>query len=309
MKFMITIFFKLNYKGVLFLENNNLEARGKATMKVGIIGIAGNIMLFVIKILIALASKSQALFADSVNSATDILSSIMTLIGGKISSEPSDAEHNYGHGKAEYIFSLLISIVMAYLAIKIAYDGTFSLIKGAEFTFSYLLVAVCIITIITKLLMYLYVHKIGVKMDNILILANSQDHINDVWTTTSVLIGIVFALFNIYWVDGVVAIMIATKILFEAIKIFMESYNVLMDVSMPKSDLEKIKDIIANEKEIDHIDKVTSKSVGNEFIVIVKVSIDGNKTVNESHHIVGKLKSEIMKLKGVYDVIVHVNPA
>ena len=291
------------------MENNNLEARGKATMKVGIIGIAGNIMLFVIKILIALASKSQALFADSVNSATDILSSIMTLIGGKISSEPSDAEHNYGHGKAEYIFSLLISIVMAYLAIKIAYDGTFSLIKGAEFTFSYLLVAVCIITIITKLLMYLYVHKIGVKMDNILILANSQDHINDVWTTTSVLIGIVFALFNIYWVDGVVAIMIATKILFEAIKIFMESYNVLMDVSMPKSDLEKIKDIIANEKEIDHIDKVTSKSVGNEFIVIVKVSIDGNKTVNESHHIVGKLKSEIMKLKGVYDVIVHVNPA
>lgn len=309
MKFMITIFFKLNYKGVLFLENNNLEARGKATMKVGIIGIAGNIMLFVIKILIALASKSQALFADSVNSATDILSSIMTLIGGKISSEPSDAEHNYGHGKAEYIFSLLISIVMAYLAIKIAYDGTFSLIKGAEFTFSYLLVAVCIITIITKLLMYLYVHKIGVKMDNILILANSQDHINDVWTTTSVLIGIVFALFNIYWVDGVVAIMIATKILFEAIKIFMESYNVLMDVSMPKSDLEKIKDIITNEKEIDHIDKVTSKSVGNEFIVIVKVSIDGNKTVNESHHIVGKLKSEMMKLKGVYDVIVHVNPA
>ena len=291
------------------MENNNLEARGKATMKVGIIGIAGNIMLFVIKILIALASKSQALFADSVNSATDILSSIMTLIGGKISSEPSDAEHNYGHGKAEYIFSLLISIVMAYLAIKIAYDGTFSLIKGAEFTFSYLLVAVCIITIITKLLMYLYVHKIGVKMDNILILANSQDHINDVWTTTSVLIGIVFALFNIYWVDGVVAIMIATKILFEAIKIFMESYNVLMDVSMPKSDLEKIKDIITNEKEIDHIDKVTSKSVGNEFIVIVKVSIDGNKTVNESHHIVGKLKSEMMKLKGVYDVIVHVNPA
>ena len=114
---------------------------------------------------------------------------------------------------------------------------------------------------------------------------------------------------DIYWVDGVVAILIATKILFEAIKIFMESYNVLMDVSMPQNELEKIKGIIANEKEIDHLDKITSKSVGNEFIVIVKISIDGNKTVNESHHIAGKLKSEIMKLKGVYDVIVHVNPA
>lgn len=291
------------------MENDNLEMRGKATMKVGLVGIAGNIMLFVIKIVIALASKSQALLADSVNSATDILSSIMTLIGGKISSEPSDAEHNYGHGKAEYIFSMLISVVMAYLAIKIAYDGTVSLIDGAEFVFSYLLVAVCVITIITKLAMYIYVHKIGLKMDNILILANSQDHINDVWTTTSVLLGIIFGLFNIYWLDGVVAVLIAVKILYEAIKIFVESYNVLMDVSMSSGEIEKIKEIIKNEKEIDHFDKITSKSVGNKFIVIVKVSIDGEKTVNESHRIAGKLKADIMELKDVYDVIVHVNPA
>lgn len=291
------------------MENENLEKRGKATMKVGLVGIAGNIMLFVIKIVIALASKSQALLADSVNSATDILSSIMTLIGGKISSEPSDAEHNYGHGKAEYIFSMLISVVMAYLAIKIAYDGTISLIDGAEFVFSYLLVAVCIITIITKLAMYIYVHKIGLEMNNILILANSQDHINDVWTTSSVLLGIIFGIFNIYWLDGVVAVLIAVKILYEAIKIFVESYNVLMDVSMAKDEIEKIKEIINNEKEIDHFDKITSKSVGNKFIVIVKVSIDGEKTVNESHRIAGKLKADIMELKDVYDVIVHVNPA
>lgn len=291
------------------MENENLEKRGKATMKVGLVGIAGNIMLFIIKIVIALASKSQALLADSVNSATDILSSIMTLIGGKISSEPSDAEHNYGHGKAEYIFSMLISVVMAYLAIKIAYDGAISLIDGSEFVFSYLLVAVCVITIITKLIMYIYVHKIGLEMNNILILANSQDHINDVWTTSSVLLGIIFGIFNIYWLDGVVAVLIAVKILYEAIKIFVESYNVLMDVSMTKDEIEKIKEIIKNEKEIDHFDKITSKSVGNKFIVIIKVSIDGEKTVNESHRIAGKLKADIMELKDVYDVIVHVNPA
>lgn len=291
------------------MENDSLETRGKATMKVGIIGIVGNVILFIIKILIAIASKSQALLADSVNSATDILSSVMTLIGGKISSEPSDAEHNYGHGKAEYIFSLLISVVMAYLAIKIAYDGATSLIGGAEFIFSYILVVVCVVTIITKLSMYIYVHKIGVKMNNILILANSQDHINDVWTTSSVLAGIIFGIFNIYWVDGVVAILIAIKILYEAIKIFFESYNVLMDVSISPEEIEKIKEIIKNEKEIDHFDKITSKSVGNKFIVVVKVSIDGEKTVNESHRIAGKLKADIMELKDVYDVIVHVNPA
>ena len=82
--------------------------RSNATQKVGIVGIIGNVFLFAIKITIALISKSQAMLADSVNSGTDILSSLMTVIGGKISGTPSDQEHNYGHGKAEYIFSMLI---------------------------------------------------------------------------------------------------------------------------------------------------------------------------------------------------------
>ena len=136
--------------------DDEIEKRGKETMKVGIIGIVGNVMLFILKFFIALSSKSQALLADSINSATDIFSSIMTLIGGKVSSEPSDEGHNYGHGKAEYIFSMLISIVMAYLAIKIAFDGTQSLILKNEFTFSYLLVLVCVITIVVKLCLYLW---------------------------------------------------------------------------------------------------------------------------------------------------------
>lgn len=289
--------------------NEDIEIRGKETMKVGIIGISGNIILFIIKILIAITSKSQALFADSINSATDIFSSVMTLIGGKISSEPSDDTHNYGHGKAEYIFSMLISIVMAYLAIKIAFDGTTSLINSSEFIFSYALISVCIITIIMKLSMYICVHKIGVRTENLLILANSQDHINDVWITSSVLIGAIFGAYGIYWVDGVVAIGISVKILFEAIKIFMESYNVLLDNSMSNEDIEGIKEIIKNHKEVDHLDKITSKSVGNKFIVIVKISIDGEMTVNQSHHIAGKLKAEIMEKKNIYDVVVHVNPA
>ena len=86
-----------------------LEKRSKETQKVGIIGIVGNVFLFVIKIAIALVSKSNAMLADSINSGTDVLSSLMTFIGGKIAGEPSDDEHNYGHGKAEYIFSELIS--------------------------------------------------------------------------------------------------------------------------------------------------------------------------------------------------------
>lgn len=287
---------------------DDLQERGNATTKVGIVGIAGNIILFIIKIIIALASKSQSLFADSINSATDVLSSLMTLIGGKISSEPSDAKHNFGHGKAEYIFSLLISIAAGYLAVKIAITGVTSFVTAQEFEFSYLLVAVCLVTIIIKLSMYIYVHSVGKKMHNILIIANSHDHINDVMITSSVLIGAIFGKFGIYWVDGIVAIAISMKILHEALKIFEESYNVLMDVSMNEEEINEIKKIVESEKEVLNIDSIVSKAVGNNFIIVLKISMDGQKTIEEGHNIAGKIKSDIMKFKNVYDVVVHVNP-
>lgn len=282
--------------------------KGKETEKVGLVGIAGNLFLFIIKIFISVISKSQAMMADSINSATDILSSIMTFVGGKISQNESDENHNYGYGKAEYVFSLLISLVMGYLSITVATNGIKSLILQEKFTFSYTLIIVCIITIVTKIILYNYTKKIGKNTENILVLANSQDHKNDVLVTSSVLIGIIASKYNIYFLDGLIAIIIACKILIEAIKFFITSYTVLIDKSISEMELRKIDQIIHEIPEIDHIDKITSKAVGKSFVIIIKVSVDGNMTVNESHEIAGILKARVMELKDVYDVVVHINP-
>lgn len=282
--------------------------RGKETEKVGLLGIVGNVFLFILKIVVALASKSQSMFADSVNSGTDILSSIMTFVGGRISQNASDEQHNYGYGKAEYVFSLIISLIMGYLAITVAVEGAKALIIQSQFEFSYALIVVCLITIITKVCLYIYTNKIGKQSENILVLANSQDHKNDVWITTSVLVGIIASRFNAYFLDGLIAIFIACKIFIEAIKFFITSYSVLIDKSINEVKLEEIREIIRSFKSIDHIDKITSKAAGKSFVIIIKVSVDGNMTVNESHDIAGKLKARVMELKDVYDVIVHINP-
>lgn len=288
--------------------NSDSENKINATAKVGIIGIMGNLFLFIIKIIVAIISKSQAMLADSINSGTDILSSLMTLIGGKLAAEAPDKGHNYGHAKAEYVFSLIISIIMGYLAIKIAWDGANSLINKNIFSISWYLVCVCVITMITKYLLYKYTRNIGKKEEDILILANAQDHKNDILVTASVLIGIVVAFLKVYWLDGVIAIGIAIRIFYVAIDFFVQSYTVLIDKSMDDEEVEKIENIIKEYKNIDHIDKITSKATGKNFIVIIKVSVDGNMTVNESHQIAGKLKADVMKLKNVHDVIVHINP-
>ena len=121
------------------------------TKKVGNYSIIGNIFLLIIKAIIGFGSKSQAMIADAANSAGDIFASVMTAIGNKIASEPGDDDHNFGHGKAEYIFSLFIAISMIVVSVKTIIDAIITLVKGNDIIFSWWLIGVCIITITTKL--------------------------------------------------------------------------------------------------------------------------------------------------------------
>ena len=127
-----------------------MEEKFVITKRAGIYGIIGNIFLLIIKAIVGFISHSQAMIADSFNSAGDIFASLMTFIGNKIASVPDDEDHNLGHGKAEYIFSMFISISMIFVSSKLLYDSVITLLKGSELQFSWFLVVVCIATIITK---------------------------------------------------------------------------------------------------------------------------------------------------------------
>lgn len=146
------------------------------------------------------------MIADSINSAGDIFASLMTFIGNKIASVPNDANHNLGHGKAEYIFSMFISISMILVSSKLLYDSIMTLILGSELKFSWFLVVVCIATIITKLILYFYTKTAYKKYNNILLEANMKDHRNDCVVTSFTLLSILLTLLNIYWFDSVVGI-------------------------------------------------------------------------------------------------------
>lgn len=158
--------------------------RFQSTQKASIFGILGNIFLLIIKTIVGFFTNSQAMIADSVNSAGDIFSSLMTFIGNKIASQPKDDDHNLGHGKAEYIFSMLVSISMILVAIKLFESSIRSLFNSTGYNFSWWLVIVCLVTIITKFLLYIYTHTLAKKHNNILLEANAKDHINDCIVTS-----------------------------------------------------------------------------------------------------------------------------
>ena len=278
------------------------------TKKAGILGIVGNIFLLIIKGTIGFITNSQAMIADAANSASDIFASLMTFIGNKIASEPQDTTHNFGHGKAEYIFSLFISISMIILSCKLLYDSASSLILGSELKFSWFLVIICIITIIVKIWLYLYTNKLSKKYNNILLEANKKDHRNDCIVTTFTLISVLLSLANIYWFDGIVGIGISVFICFTGFKIFIESFNVLMDISVDRKTIDLILDIVHNYKEIEKVDDIYSTPVGYQYVIFITIYVDGNMSTFDSHNLADSLEKDVSKLENVYKTIVHVNP-
>ena len=285
-----------------------MEERFKTTKKVGMLGIIGNIFLLVIKAIVGFTSKSQAMIADSINSAGDIFASLMTTIGNKIASAPKDEDHNFGHGKAEYLFSLFIAISMIFVSIKNIIDAFMTLVNGNEITFSWWLVTVCIITISTKLALYFYTRAMYKKCNNILLQASMADHRNDCIITTFTLISILLSLKGITWFDSVVGIGISAWICKTGIGIFIESYNILMDMSIDEQTKDTIISIINSNKEVKGINEISSTPVGYQYIVFLTIVVDGQMTTFDSHNLADKLEKDITKLGNIYKAIVHVEP-
>lgn len=282
--------------------------RFEQTKKAGLFGILGNLLLLIIKGTVGFLFKSQSMIADAANSAGDIFASLMTFIGNKIASEPQDKSHNFGHGKAEYIFSMFISISMIVIAFKLLYDSIYTLIYGSELIFSWFLVIVCIITIVVKLALFLYTNRLAKKFDNILLEANRNDHRNDCVVTTFTLISILLTFANIYWFDGVVGIGISIWICLTGIKIFMESYNVLMDISLDEKTKEIIVDLAHSYKDIQKIDEISSTPVGHQYVVVLTIYVDGNMSTFKSHELADQLELSVSGLEKIYRAIVHVEP-
>ena len=283
--------------------------RYKDVKKASILGIIGNLFLLLIKCVVAAISSSQAMLADAMNSSSDVFSSLLSYIGNKIASKPRDKDHNLGHGKAEYIFSLLISIIMFILALNVVISSVSSLINKDELLYSNWLVIVCIITIVTKFALYLYTSRIAKKHNNLLMKAASKDHRNDILLTTLNLTAVIFAKYGIYFIDGVVGTLISLWIFVTSFNIFKESYDVLMDKSIDEETKDKVLKIIKSHEEIKGFRHFNSTPIGFKYQISFTIFVDGNLSTFDSHEIADNLEREInKKMPEIFLTVIHVNP-
>lgn len=283
--------------------------RYKSVKMASVFGILGNIMLLIIKGIIGFMCNSQSMIADAFNSFGDVLSSIMTYVGNKISSKEADEDHNLGHGKAEYIYSFLISIIMMLTSLTVIKNAILTYINREPINFSIMLVVVCLITITTKFCLFLYTHTISKKYNNILIEANSKDHRNDCVITTLTLISALLGIKGYYVIDIIVGIIISLWIAYTAVVLFKECYDVLMDKCMDKDTKDKVYKILKQEEQVLKFNHFNSTPVGYRYQISFTIFVDGNLTTYDSHEIADKLERRIEKeIPEIYLTVIHVNP-
>ncbi|MCI8482433.1 MAG: cation transporter [Clostridia bacterium] len=135
-----------------------------------------------------------------------------------------------------------------------------------------------------------------------------KDHRNDCIVTSFTLISILLSLLQIYWFDGIVGIGIAIWICYTGVKIFVESYNVLMDISIDNHTEKMILDLAHSYKDIKKLDDISSTPVGYQYIIVLTIYVDGNMSTFNSHRLADSLEQDITKLDKVYKTIIHVNP-
>lgn len=285
-----------------------MEKRFKVTQNVALLGIGTNVVLLVFKLAAGYAGRSQAMIADGFNSAGDVFASLLTLMGSRIASKPEDKTHPYGHGKAEYIFSMIISFSLLLVAYRTFFSSLDTVLHEGRVLLSWWLVGVAVVTIFAKMILFIYTRRAGKRENSLLILANSEDHRNDVFITGATLAGIFLSFIGFRQADGVAGVGISLWIFYTAIRIFLGAYSVLMDTGADEAFHGDLLKTVKSVEGVDHVDDLATKPVGVGYIIIVKISVPGGMSVNQSHGIAARIKQELLKFKGVAEVVVHVNP-
>lgn len=275
------------------------------------VSIIGNAILSVLKILVGFLSGSMAVIADGIDSASDILASVVTLIAARIISKPPDPKYPYGYIKADTIATKVLSFIIFFAGAQLAISTITSLIQNETREIpSMIAIWVTLFSIAGKLALAWYQRLIGKKTESSMLIANARNMQNDVIISGSVLIGLIFTfIFKLPILDTLTAMLVSVYIMYTAFKIFMEANLELMD---GVDNNEVYNQIFKAVNEIDGAYKphrVRTRKMGKYYIIGIDIEVDGNITVNESHKIAQKVEDNIKKfVRNVYDVLVHIEP-
>lgn len=284
----------------------------KIANKVSLITVLGNVLLSVLKFIAGLLSNSKAMISDAIHTLSDVISTVIALVGINIASKEEDSSHKYGHERFECIASILLAVILFITGISLGFAGIKNIISGEYKNFStpgVLAVVAAIISILAKELMFQYTIRASKIINSTALKADAWHHRSDALSSIGALIGIILSRCGYLIFDSIASIIISVLICKVAVEIFLDATDKLVDKSCDYEEEEKIKKTILKEKGVLGVDDLKTRMFGSKIYVDVEISADGNKTLNETHKIAERVHSRIEKeFPGVKHCMVHVNP-
>ena len=273
-----------------------------------IIGISLNLLLFIIKIIIGILLSSISIIADSFNNLSDTGTVIILCISSKISLKPADYEHPHGHGRAEYISSLIISLIIFMIGIQFFSSSINSILNPTQLKFNFIMLLFLILSIVTKIILYIIYKNFGKKLNSTSVNAIAKDSFFDAIITFSTILSIsYFAIFKVN-IDGYIGCLISIFIIYSGIESSKKSIDLLIGKSIDKKTINKIKSIIMSNDNIYGIHKILLHSYGSDNIVgCLDVDINKNLSFIDAHKIIDEIENNIKINLGI-EIIIHMDP-
>lgn len=274
----------------------------------GVVGIVTNLLLSVIKALAGFLFHSVAILADAVNNLSDSASSIVTLVGFKLSAKPADKEHPYGHARIEYISGLIVSLVILLLGFQLVQSSVGKILQPEETEISLLAVAVLIVSMLIKLWQFFFYRKLGRRITSTTLEATAADSRNDVISTGAILIGMGITKLTGYNLDGWMGLVVAILVIIGGVKLIMETSDPLLGIAPSKELVDGVYQKILSYEGVLGLHDLSVHNYGpGRCFASVHCEVPAEQDVMVSHDIIDNIERDFLQDMNIH-LVIHMDP-
>lgn len=303
---MITLLSRLFIKN--YNDYKNEQVRSQYGILCGAFGIFLNVLLFVLKFVFGTLAASVAMTADAFNNLSDAASSIIQILGFKLSSKKPDPDHPFGHGRIEYISGLIVSFIILYMGVALLKDSVLSIMHPKHPDTSVLSVVVMGIGVLVKLYMYIYNHLISRKIDSVAMEVVAKDSLNDVISTAVVIIAIIGSHFTTLPLDGIGGVIVAAFILKTGYEAAADTIAPLLGTAPSADFVNQIEEELMKHKPIIGMHDLVVHDYGpGRMMISLHAEVPGNLNIFSLHDVIDIAEHDISVRFGC-QVVIHMDP-
>ena len=289
-------------------EVDNPKVRSAYGTLSSVVGIVCNIILFVTKFIMGTIANSISIISDGFNNLSDCASCVVTLFGYKMAAKPADKDHPFGHGRFEYLTSLIIAMVIMLVGFELFTDSVDKVIHPEEVRFSVVVLITLIISILVKVWMSVFNRGMGKKINSSAMLATAKDSANDVIATAATIVALVASIWTDAPIDGIMGIVVSLFILISGFGIIRETVDELLGQPADEELVSKIKEMVGeNPYALGMHDLIIHSYGPGNLIGSVHIEVDGKGNIMEIHDVIDELERDIYEELNIR-MTIHMDP-